>query len=459
METKTLNEISILWQKTLQILENEVDKMIFNTFLKDSYIDTIQGDKIIAVCDSRLSASILNQQYLDLITSVVNKLTGSNFKIIFSSREEIQKTPFKEIETTNDSVFFKNCNLDPNFNFDSFVVGPSNKEASQAGLIVASSPGKFYNPLFIYGDSGLGKTHLLNAIGNYIKEKTPSSKILYVTAQEFLYQYIDYVNGSDHNEQLSKYIKNYDVFLIDDIQMLKDKTKTLEFFFDIYQYFLQNKKQVVLTSDKLPSELNGIDARLVSRFMDGLTVQITKPSVEMCENILKKKIVGANLSLDDFDPEVISLMAEKFKNSIRELNGALNRIIFIKNMQHADKITLDLAYKALNNLLDSKDSKNKLTANKILNTVAAYYNLSVNQITGKLRVAQIVFARHIAIYLIRTLITNMSLDKIGEIFSGRDHTTIIHSVNKVEQLLTTDTQTKLAVEELKSRLKGNNKAS
>lgn len=458
METKTLNEISTLWSKTLQILETEVDKMIFNTFLKDSYIDTIQGDKIIVICDSKLSASILNQQYLDLITSIVNKITGSNFKIIFSSQEEIKKTSFKEIESTNDSVFFKNCYLDTNFNFDSFVVGPSNKEASQAGLIVASSPGKFYNPLFIYGDSGLGKTHLLNAIGNYIKEKTPSSRILYVTAQEFLYQYIDYVNGSDHNEQLSKYIKNYDVFLIDDIQMLKDKTKTLEFFFDIYQYFLQNKKQVVLTSDKLPSELNGIDARLVSRFMDGLTVQITKPSIEMCENILKKKIVGANLSLDDFDPEVISLIAEKFKNSIRELNGALNRIIFIKNMQHADKITLDLAYEALNNLIDSKDSKNKLTSNKILNTVASYYNLSVNQITGKLRVAQIVFARHVAIYLIRTLITSMSLDKIGEIFSGRDHTTIIHSVNKIEKLLTTDTQTKLAIEELKSRLKGDNKA-
>lgn len=171
METKTLNEISTLWSKTLQILETEVDKMIFNTFLKDSYIDTIQGDKIIVICDSKLSASILNQQYLDLITSIVNKITGSNFKIIFSSQEEIKKTSFKEIESTNDSVFFKNCYLDTNFNFDSFVVGPSNKEASQAGLIVASSPGKFYNPLFIYGDSGLGKTHLLNAIGNYIKEK------------------------------------------------------------------------------------------------------------------------------------------------------------------------------------------------------------------------------------------------------------------------------------------------
>ncbi len=454
MELKTLNEISTLWQRVLTNIQTEVDAMIFNSFFKDSYIHSVQGDKLIVACNSNLSVSILNQQYLDLTTSITNKLTGTNFKIIFTSPEEIKNTPLSQIEAVNDSVFFKGCSLDPNFNFDNFVVGPSNKEASQAGLIVASSPGKFYNPLFIYGDSGLGKTHLLNAIGNYIKDRNPSMRILYVTAQEFLYQYIDYVNGVDHNEQLSKYIKNYDVFLIDDIQMLKDKVKTLEFFFDIYQYFIQNKKQIVLTSDKLPSELNGIDARLVSRFMDGLTVQINKPSVEMCENILKKKIVGANLSIDEFDPEVINFIADKFKNSIRELNGALNRIIFIKNMEHAPRITMDLTYEALSNLINVKDSKNKITEQKILNTVATYYSLSVNQITGKLRVSQIATARHISIYLIRKLIPNISLDKIGETFSNRDHATIIHSVSKVEDLLKTDQQTKQAVEDIKSRLNG-----
>ncbi len=453
MKINTLNDMSVLWQKVLYELSKEIDKTICDSFLNESYIHSVEADKILVSCNSSLAATILSQQYSDLINNVVNNITGTNFKVIFVNHEELKDSSISEIESRNNRVFFKGCSVDPSFTFDNFVTGPSNKEATQASLFVASAPGKCYNPLFIYGSSGLGKTHLLNAISNFLKERNPSLKILYVTAQDFFYQYVEFVRGQDKNEELSKFIKDHDIFLVDDIQMLRGKDKTLEFFFNIFQYFIQNKKQIILTSDKTPSELSGVDARLVSRFMDGLTVQINKPTQEMCENILKKKIIGANLSVDDFDNDVISFMAQKFTSSVRELNGALNRIIFIKNIRHSARIDLDLAYEALGDLISVKDVQNTISEQKILNAVALYYNLSVPQITGKLRTGQIVIARQIAIYLIRNML-DVSLNKIGETFSNRDHTTIMHSISKVDEMLKSDPETKKVIDTLKSKISG-----
>lgn len=453
MTINTLNDMSVLWQKVLHELSKEIDKTICDSFLNESYIHSIEGDKILVSCNSNLAATILSQQYSDLVNEVVNNITGTNFKVIFINHEELKDNSISEIESRNNRVFFKGCSIDPSFTFDNFVTGPSNKEATQASLFVASAPGKCYNPLFIYGGSGLGKTHLLNAISNFLKERNTSLKILYVTAQDFFYQYVDYVKGQDKNEELSKYIKDHDILLVDDIQMLRGKDKTLEFFFNIFQHFIQNKKQIILTSDKTPNELSGVDARLVSRFMDGLTVQINKPTQEMCENILKKKIVGANLSVDDFDNDVISFMAQKFTSSVRELNGALNRIIFIKNIRHSTRVDLDLAYEALGDLISVKDVQNTINEQKILNCVALYYNLSVSQITGKLKTGQIVIARHIAIYLIRNML-DVSLNKIGQIFSNRDHTTIMHSISAVDKMLKTDPETKNVIDTLKAKISG-----
>lgn len=453
MTINTLNDMSVLWQKVLHELSKEIDKTICDSFLNESYIHSIEGDKILVSCNSNLAATILSQQYSDLVNEVVNNITGTNFKVIFINHEELKDNSISEIESRNNRIFFKGCSIDPSFTFDNFVTGPSNKEATQASLFVASAPGKCYNPLFIYGGSGLGKTHLLNAISNFLKERNPSLKILYVTAQDFFYQYVDYVKGQDKNEELSKYIKDHDILLVDDIQMLRGKDKTLEFFFNIFQHFIQNKKQIILTSDKTPNELSGVDARLVSRFMDGLTVQINKPTQEMCENILKKKIVGANLSVDDFDNDVISFMAQKFTSSVRELNGALNRIIFIKNIRHVTRVDLDLAYEALGDLISVKDVQNTINEQKILNCVALYYNLSVSQITGKLKTGQIVIARHIAIYLIRNML-DVSLNKIGQIFSNRDHTTIMHSISAVDKMLKTDPETKNVIDTLKAKISG-----
>lgn len=451
MIRNSISQLDHLWKKVIEKVKNTTEVKAFSVFYNPTYIHCIEGKQMFIVCDNSMSQTILNQRY-DALKSIVDEVFNSDFDLVFVTNEDIENNRVENKQNTQ--VFFKSCILDPYFTFDNYVVGISNKEATQAGLIVASNPGQLYNPLFIYGNSGLGKTHLLSAVGNYIKENQHSFKILYITAQDFLYQYLEYVKSSNQrSEDLSAYIKNFDVLLLDDIQMLKDKVKTLEFFFDIYQYFLQNKKQIVLTSDRLPSELEGIDSRLVSRFMDGLTVQIVKPSTEMCEDILKKKIEGAGLFINQFDPEVISFIASKFKSSIRELNGALNRIIFIKNLQHADRISMALATEALSSLIDVSDAKSKVSEQKILNAVSNYYNLSVSQITGKLKTSQIALARHISIYLMRQLL-DVSLKHIGEVFSNRDHTTIMHSVNKVDEMLKTDKQVQIVITELKRRIKG-----
>ena len=212
-----------------------------------------------------------------------------------------------------------------------------------------------------------------------------------------------------------------------------------------------NNKQLVLTSDRSPNELRELDPRLQTRFSSGLQISILKPTTEMCEDILKKKIIGSGLSLSMFNDDVSFLLADKFKGSIRDLEGALNRLLFYANMNHASIIDMDIAVSALQSLIDIGDSKSKVSEQKILNIVAAYYNLSISQITGKIKTGQIVNARHISIYLIRNLL-DVSLKQIGEVFSNRDHTTIMHSIHKVEEMLKNDKQTKIVVDELKKRI-------
>ena len=360
------------------------------------------------------------------------------------------ETPAKNDLSTSHEYFSNNF-IDPNYTFDSFVVGPSNTEAHKASLIVATSPGTLYETLFIYGGSGLGKTHLLNAIANYIKDISPEKKILICSSQDFVNEYLDFVNSDSKREQLINFIKRFDVFLIDDIQMLKDKKKTQEFFFNIYEHFRQNHKQVVLTSDKLPGELDGIDSRLITRFTSGLSVPVYKPDTNTCIEILKKKITRGGYNIENYDEDVIFFLADKFKDSIRSLEGALMRLNFYASINRADHIDINIALDALKGMVDCSDAKSKITEQKVLNTIANYYNLSVTQITGKIKTANIVTARHIAIYLIRTLL-NTPYKKIGELFSKRDHSTIMHSVEKVDELLKTDTQLKTVVDELKKRL-------
>ena len=315
-------------------------------------------------------------------------------------------------------------------------------------------PGKMFNPLFIYSESGLGKTHLMNAIGNHIiKEVNPAAKILYINGNDFVETYLSFVRGDKEAQSLKDYFKSVDVLLLDDIQLLANKVKTEEMFFYIYQAMINSGRQIVITSDRQPTELNGLEDRLVTRFTQGLVVKIDEPDQNTCVNILRKKIEENGLDVNRFEDNVLYFFADKFNKNIRELEGALNRLIFeVGFLNKVDKVTMDVAIDAVSSLSSGKQFATQLNEQKIINAVADYYNLTPSQLTGKTRTGQIALARHIAMYLIRNML-DIPLKKIGDMFGGKDHTTVMSALTKVDKELKTNESLKEAVEELKKRLK------
>ena len=452
---KSLSEITQLWDKALiKIQERLGEKQIFDSFFADSYINEINNNEITVVVNSSLAVRLISTKYNDIITEIINELTESNFRMNYILASDIKNNePISSV--VKKQVYFKDAILNSKLTFDNFVVGDFNREASQAALYVASNPGKtFAQPLFIYSNSGLGKTHLLQAIGNYIKKEVkPGANILYISANDFVEEYIKFVKGEKEAESLKDFFDTVDVLLLDDVQLLGNKTNTQVMFFTIYNKMIDSNRQVVITSDKQPSELSGLEDRLVTRFTKGLTVKINEPDQNTCVEILKKKIVANGLDLSMFDESVLYFFAEKFSKDIRELEGALNRLMFfiITNKQ-TGRITMDIAADAVSSLVGGKSINTQLNEQKIINVVADYYNLTSSQLTGKIRTGQIALARHIAMYLIRYKL-DVPLKKIGNMFGGKDHTTVMSAISKVEKELKTNETLKTAIEELEKRLK------
>ncbi|MFA7378020.1 MAG: chromosomal replication initiator protein DnaA [Erysipelotrichia bacterium] len=449
--TSSISEITKLWDRILDSTKGRInDARIYDTFLSGSYIHSIEGDMMVVVVNSGLAANLLSTKYLDMLTGVVRECTETDFKLRFVQINEVQAVVK---QAPSKPTFFASSYINSKLTFDNFVVGSSNREAYQAALMIASTPGKLYNPLFVYSQSGLGKTHLLHAIGNYIKENAPVSKVLYLSTEDFFEEFIKYVTGDKEGENLKDYFKGIDVLLIDDIQFLANKSKTEEMFFYIFSSMVNAGKQIVLTSDKHPSELQGVEARLVSRFNAGLTVNIAAPDVETCIDILKLKISANGLDIANFDEDVLTFFAEKFSKNVRELEGAFNRLLFYTiNIKPTAHIDMGIAIESVQSLIDVKDTKTKLSETKIINIVADYYNLTPSQLTGKIRTSQIAMARHIAMYLVRSLL-DVPLTKIGLAFGGKDHTTVMNAVEKVDKALKNDIGLQTAVEDLKKRLK------
>ena len=450
----TLSEITQLWDKALLKIKDKLseDKM-FSSFFEDSYIYQINGETITVIVNSALAVQLMKTKYYDLISEVILELTETNFKLNFIEASEIQNIKNTPV-VTKKQEFFKDSNLNSALTFDSFVVGPFNREASQAALLVARNPGKMFKILYIHSHSGLGKTHLLHAIGNYIlSEGNPSTKILYTSAQTFVEEYVKFARGDHESESLKDYVSSFDVLLFDDVQFLSDKKKTQEMFFSIYEKMVNSGKQIVITSDKHPNEIKDLEERLVSRFNQGLVVSIKEPDQNTCVQILEKKIESNGLDLSKFDESVLFFFAEKFSKNVRELEGALNRLIFhIVNLTNTDVVTLDVAAEAVQGLVGGNSIATQINEQKIINVVADYYSLIPSQITGKIRTGQIALARHIAIYLIRQNL-DVPLTKIGAMFGGKDHTTIMHAIKHVESELKTNPEMKEAVNILQKRIK------
>ncbi|MCR4879512.1 MAG: chromosomal replication initiator protein DnaA [Bacilli bacterium] len=451
----TLSEITQLWDKALLKIKDRLseDKM-YDSFFVDSYIYQINGETITIVVNSALAVQLLRTKYYDLISEVILELTETTFKLEFVEASEITNLSSNQPIASKKPEYFKDSNLNSSLTFDSFVVGPFNREASQAALLVARNPGKMFKVLYMHSHSGLGKTHLLHAIGNYIlSEGNPNTKILYASAQTFVEEYVKYARGDHSSEDLKDFVCSFDVLLFDDVQFLSNKTKTQEMFFSIYEKMINNGKQIVITSDRHPNEIKDLEERLVSRFNQGLVVSIKEPDQNTCVQILEKKIESNGLDITKFDESVLFFFAEKFSKNVRELEGALNRLIFhIVNLTNTDQVTLDIAAEAVQGLIGGNSIATQINEQKIINTVADYYSLIPSQITGKIRTGQIALARHIAIYLIRQNL-DIPLTKIGATFGGKDHTTIMHAIKHVENELKTNPEMKEAVNQLQKRIK------
>ena len=449
---ETVSELNHIWSKVLENLEKKMDDArYFSAFLDDSHIHFYDGSSMVIAVNSGVAASFLSSNYTNAIQSTVKEVTGQVVKVTFNTAENLKSTPKTVVE---EKKYFKYSTVNETLTFDNFINGPYNIEAKQAAMLVARNPGKrSYNPLFIYSDSGLGKTHLLSAIANYTNEVSNGLRALYLSGQDFLEEYIAVSTGEKAFNDLKDYIVSFDILIIDDVQMIASREKTTDFLFTVFQKMYSLGKQVVISSDKHPSELKGFDERLKSRFAAGLSICIATPDVQTCVAILKSKIEAGPLDINVFDQEVLEFIGQKFSKNIRYIDEALNKLVFytttFKPTKHID---MAIAMEALQPLVDVRAEKQKLSEQRIINVVADYYNLTASQLTGNKRDGQIVLARHVSMYLIRSLL-DTPFTKIGMTFGGKDHSTVMNGVDKVEKELKTNTNLQEAINDLKKRLK------
>lgn len=441
-----------IWEKTLNIIKGELTEVSFNTWIKSITPMSIDDDTIKLSVPNDFTRGILDSRYKDLIINALKLITSKKYTIEFlinseealTTDEQNKKTKShtKQTVVVNDEM----CTmLNPKYTFDSFVIGNSNRFAHAASLAVAEAPAKAYNPLFIYGGVGLGKTHLMHAIGHYILQNNPKSKVMYVSSEKFTNELINSIKDDKNVEFRNRY-RNIDVLLIDDIQFIAGKERTQEEFFHTFNALYEANKQIILSSDRPPKEIPTLEDRLRSRFEWGLIADIQAPDFETRMAILKKKADVEKLNIPN---EVMVYIATKIKSNIRELEGALIRIVAFSSLTNKE-ISVDLAAEALKDIISSKQSK-KVTIDLIQDVVANYFNLKVDDFKSARRTRNVAFPRQIAMYLSRKL-TDMSLPKIGEEFGGRDHTTVIHAYEKISDNLKVDESLQNAVNDLTKRI-------
>ena len=454
----TLTELTKLWDKTLKRIKLKLNnEPNFDYFFSNSYIYDLSGNTLIIVAQHEVAKAVIQEKYVKLISECLQELQDEDYELKIITEDEANSKSVKDLQkakSNEQTVYFADSKVDPNFRFSNFVVGEFNRDAYKAALYVARNGGTMFNPLFIYSHSGLGKTHLLYAIGNDIKEnRMPDAKILYINANDFVEEYINYVKAEKDSQSLKGFFKGVDILLLDDVQILAGKVKTEEFFFYVYQQMINAGKRIIITSDKQPNEIKGLEERLVTRFTQGLTISIGQPDIDTCIEILKAKIVQMGLKVEKFDANVLYFLAEKYSRDVRELEGALQKLFFdCMSLDDGETITMDIALKALSSLKGGKFVDTQVDEQRVINVVADYYNLTPSQITGKDRTGQVVLARHISMYLIRKHI-DVPLQKIGKTFGGKDHTTVMSAINKVDKELKTDKVLQSAIEDLEKKLK------
>ena len=449
----------IIWNNFLEKIKERISPLSYDTWFKDTKLYKLDKNTAIIIVPMILHKKHLEENYLDEIEEIFNSITGTNFNFQFKLENEITEDTLEEKiidETESIGVPHQtssSANLNSEYTFDSFIVGDSNRFAFTAARAVAEKPGKAYNPLFLYGKSGLGKTHLMHAIGNYILENS-NKKVLYVSSEQFVNDYIYAVRNNEKNsfdriDSFKNKYRNIDVLIIDDIQFLGNAPKTQNEFFHTFNTLYDDKKQIIISSDSSPDDLKHLEDRLRTRFNWGLKVNIFPPDNDLRREILRKKMANMDFSRHISD-DAIDYIANMCPSDVRSLEGALTRVCAYSTIFFQEEITLDLTIEALKGTITPMTNfKNDIQ--KIQRVVAEHYNVSVEDLKSKKRVATIAFPRQIAIYLSRQL-TDESFPKIGIEFGGRDHSTVMHSCDKIEKERKENKQLDNIINEIISKL-------
>ncbi|MBR2453118.1 MAG: chromosomal replication initiator protein DnaA [Clostridia bacterium] len=436
-----MEELKQIWQKVLEDLAEEVSAVSFDSWIKPIEAVEINDTRIVLKVPFAVNKNMIMTKYFSLIESCLESVTSHKFDIDVLVDEE------KDFPKEIDHITTENT-LNPKYTFSSFVVGNNNNLAYVASLAVAERPAKTYNPLFLYGGSGLGKTHLMQAIGNYFIENYPKKRVLYTTSEKFTYELVTAIREKTNQAFRNKY-RNVDLLLIDDVQFLANRELAQEEFFHTFNALYEMDKQIVLTSDRLPSEIPQLEERLVTRFNSGLLADVQPPDYETRMAILKNKIQSEYLSVDD---EIMEFIADSIKSNVRDLEGAVKRILVYAGIKRTNEISMELATEALRDILSSQPER-AITTKVIIDEVEKYYGLSKGSLVSKKRSADVALPRQIAMYIAREILDDPSFPKIGEAFGGRDHTTVLHNVRKIAKDIETDSEVSKSVKEIISNIK------
>lgn len=445
----------LFWQRVKELAKNQIRPSAYEYYVLEAQLLNVEDNQVHILLDSPVKKLFWDQNLLNVVITAGFEIYDQEVKITYhiADKKKIQETP--ELEKKSDPGVSKelnlprvNPNINPKYTFDNFIQGEGNAWAKSAAIAVADKPGGNYNPLFIYGGSGLGKTHLLNAIANEILKDKPRARIKYVATETFINDFIEHIRLDQMDEFKANY-RNLDLLLIDDIQSLKNKASTQEEFFNTFNDLYMQDKQIVLTSDRPPASLEDLEDRLVTRFSWGLTVDITPPDFETRIAILRSKIEAFDF---EFTDDTLSYLAGQFKSNVRDLEGALKNINLLATAKQLEIITVDTAVEAIRARKQENVQISVIPIEKIQQEVGNFYGVSVKEIKGTKRVQNIVLARQVAIYLSREL-TDNSLPKIGKEFGNRDHSTVLHAYNKIRGILEKDNNLTIELQTIRNKIK------
>lgn len=440
------NELNELLTKAKELLKDEMTKISYETWIKNLEIESFENNHITLKTSSDFHKDAVVSRYSDLITNTFNFITNKEctISIVSSESSEFLDNDSDTVNDVQNNSITSNSTLNPKYTFDTFVVGNNNRFAHAAALAVAEAPSTSYNPLFLYGGVGLGKTHLMHAIGNEVLRTNKAASILYVTSEKFTNQLINAIKDNK-SEQFRNRYRNIDILLIDDIQFIAGKERIQEEFFHTFNSLHESGKQIILSSDRPPKDIQLLEDRLKSRFEWGLIADISNPDYETRLAILRKKAQIENIIIDD---NILANIATKVESNIRELEGALNKIVAYASLTHSP-ITFEMSEKAINDITSQKEKP--ISIDYIQEVVCKYFNLTKKDLKSSKRSNDIAHPRQIAMFLCRDF-AHESFPKIGEEFGKRDHSTVMHACNKIEKEIQQNSNTRSIVESVKNIL-------